>query len=169
MALWHRLLWSYWLSLLFVGVRGIYVLPHEDHKCIRIVPFPARMKIVHVHWPKVTTVDGLFMANNGALRLQGKYEIHRPGVWVPLHMSGIWSGLIFKTTRSCHDGQSFLRLFFCISVFTMQATVWCFLSNDVKRNRQLNPKMCVFSQLNVPNLYFLLCSSRLWRLLNILN
>lgn len=38
------------------------------------------MKIVHVHWPKVTTVDGLFMANNGALRLQGKYEIHRPGV-----------------------------------------------------------------------------------------
>ncbi|XP_052263665.1 uncharacterized protein LOC127866876 isoform X2 [Dreissena polymorpha] len=40
----------------------------------------SRMRIVHVHWPRVSTVDGLFMANNGALRLEGKYELHRPGV-----------------------------------------------------------------------------------------
>lgn len=39
------------------------------------------MKIVHVHWPKVSNNGGLFLASNGALRLKGKYLIQRPGVF----------------------------------------------------------------------------------------
>ncbi|XP_060598973.1 uncharacterized protein LOC132752632 isoform X2 [Ruditapes philippinarum] len=38
------------------------------------------MRIVHVHWPKVTNTGKLFIANNGALRLHGNYNIQRPGV-----------------------------------------------------------------------------------------
>ena len=48
----------------------------------RFTFFSYRMKIVQVHWPKVSSVDGLFVATNGALRLQGKYQLHRPGVYV---------------------------------------------------------------------------------------
>ena len=42
--------------------------------------FRFRMKIVHVHWPRVSSSEGLFLATNGALRLQGKYQIRRPGM-----------------------------------------------------------------------------------------
>lgn len=40
----------------------------------------AEMKIAQVHWPKVSSDGGFFVASNGALRLQGTYELHRPGV-----------------------------------------------------------------------------------------
>lgn len=39
------------------------------------------MKIVHVHWPKVSSADGIYLARNGALRLQGKYQLRRPGLF----------------------------------------------------------------------------------------
>lgn len=41
----------------------------------------SEMKIVHVHWPRVSTGDGMYLARNGALRLQGKYQLRRPGLF----------------------------------------------------------------------------------------
>ncbi|XP_052786236.1 uncharacterized protein LOC128221673 [Mya arenaria] len=57
-----------------------HVVPDQVGQIGKVHYSFTEMRIVHVHWPKVNTVDGLFTATNGALRLQGKYEIHRQGV-----------------------------------------------------------------------------------------
>ncbi|KAL4240608.1 hypothetical protein ACF0H5_001399 [Mactra antiquata] len=57
-----------------------HMVPDQTGQVGKVTYSFTEMKIVHVHWPKVSNVDGLFVANNGALRLIGKYLLHRPGV-----------------------------------------------------------------------------------------
>lgn len=66
----------------FLILRSSYrcIISKYDCKTIYMYALFFRMKIVHVHWPKVSNNGGLFLANNGALRLKGKYLIQRPGV-----------------------------------------------------------------------------------------
>ncbi|XP_045212945.2 uncharacterized protein LOC123563885 [Mercenaria mercenaria] len=57
-----------------------HVVPDQVGQVGKIQYRFTEMRIVHVHWPKVTNSGALFIANNGALRLHGKYHIQRPGV-----------------------------------------------------------------------------------------
>lgn len=57
-----------------------HVVPDQIGQVGKIQYSFTEMRIVQVHWPKVTNTGGLFIANNGALRLHGKYHIQRPGM-----------------------------------------------------------------------------------------
>lgn len=58
-----------------------HVVPDQTGDLGKIHYSFTEMKIVHVHWPKVSSGDGIFVARNGALRLQGKYQLRRPGMF----------------------------------------------------------------------------------------
>ncbi|WAQ96735.1 hypothetical protein MAR_029425 [Mya arenaria] len=59
-----------------------HVVPDQVGQIGKVHYSFTEMRIVHVHWPKVNTVDGLFTATNGALRLQGKLGYHKVGEFV---------------------------------------------------------------------------------------
>ncbi|KAK3575848.1 hypothetical protein CHS0354_008030 [Potamilus streckersoni] len=56
-----------------------HVIPQQEGHVGNVCYKFSEMRIVQVHWPRVSNISGKFLASDGALRIEGQYQLHKPG------------------------------------------------------------------------------------------